>query len=224
MHTQAHNTHHAFLHNSKFFFKPLHYNSKTLTARSWWIFSNCNKMADKNLTQFKTNVSEIKHTDDIHVTKHDTLCRVRGQTIKFANSPPCACLDKSLSMVWWRWPISVSQLCCWSMAISFWVAYVTVCVFRCAPARMSELELEQRTNIKFLVKLGKSGNNIRQTSVQVYGDNAMKKTGVYKWVKLFLREEKVSLTKRDQNGQQQTELKKWLQKFVKLCVKIIGWL
>jgi len=28
-------------------------------------------------------------------------------------------------------------------------------VFRCAAARMSELELEQRTNIKFLVKLGK---------------------------------------------------------------------
>ena len=31
-------------------------------------------------------------------------------------------------------------------------------VFCCAAARMLELELEQRTNIKFLVKLGKSGN------------------------------------------------------------------
>jgi hypothetical protein len=29
--------------------------------------------------------------------------------------------------------------------------------------------------------------------------------------------------KRDQDGQQQAELKKTLQKFVKLCVKIIGW-
>jgi len=37
----------------------------------------------------------------------------------------------------------------------------------------------------------------------------MKKTAVYKWV--FLREEKVSLTKRDQDGQQRTELKKTLQ-------------
>ena len=37
-------------------------------------------------------------------------------------------------------------------------------------------------------------------------------------------EEKVSLTKRDQEGQQQAELKKTLQKFVKLCVKIVGWL
>ena len=44
--------------------------------------------------------------------------------------------------------------------------------------------------------------------VQVYGDSAMKKTAAYKWVKLYLREEKVSLTKRDQDGQQQTELQK----------------
>jgi len=50
---------------------------------------------------------------------------------------------------------------------------------------MSELELEQRTNIKFLVKLGRSGNEIREMLVQVYGDNTMKKTAVYKWVKSF---------------------------------------
>ena len=99
--------------------------------------------------------------------------------------------------------------------------YYCLRVFWCAAARMSELELEQQTNIKFLVKLGKSGNEIRETLVQVYGDNSMKKTAVYKRVKLFLREEKVSLTKRDQDGQQQAELKKTLQKFVKLCVKII---
>jgi len=56
--------------------------------------------------------------------------------------------------------------------------------------------------------------------VQVY--NAVKKTAVYKWVKLFLREQKVSLSKRDQDGQQQAELKKTLQTSVKLCVKIFG--
>ena len=44
---------------------------------------------------------------------------------------------------------------------------------------MSELELEHRTNIKFLVKLGKSGNEIREMSVQVYGDNVMRKIAVY---------------------------------------------
>jgi cytochrome c-type biogenesis protein CcmH/NrfF len=39
--------------------------------------------------------------------------------------------------------------------------------------------------IKFLVKLGKSGNEIREMLVQVYGDNAMKETAVYKWAKRF---------------------------------------
>jgi len=58
--------------------------------------------------------------------------------------------------------------------------------------------------------------------VKVYRDNAMKKTALYKWVKLFLRQVKVSLTKRDQDDQQQAELKKTLQKFVKFCVKIVG--
>ena len=87
---------------------------------------------------------------------------------------------------------------------------------------MSELELEQRTNIKFVVKLGKSENEIREMLVQVYRDNAMKKTAVYKWVKRFLREEQVSLTKKDRDGRQQAELKKTLQKFIKLCMKIVG--
>ena len=41
-----------------------------------------------------------------------------------------AALNKRLSMVWWRWHISVSQLC-WSMAVSFWVASITVCVLVC---------------------------------------------------------------------------------------------
>jgi len=50
---------------------------------------------------------------------------------------------------------------------------------------MSELELEQRTNIKFLVKFETIGNEIREMLVQVYGDNAMKITAVYKWVKRF---------------------------------------
>ena len=83
------------------------------------------------------------------------------------------------------------------------------------------LELEQRMHIKFLVKLGKSGNEKRDILVQVYGDNVMKKKAIYKWVKLFLREEKVALTKREQDGQKQGELKKTLQKFVNLYVKIV---
>ena len=42
------------------------------------------------------------------------------------------------------------------------------------------LELEQRTNIKFLAELGKSGNEIREILVQVYEDNGMKAIAVYK--------------------------------------------
>ena len=53
--------------------------------------------------------------------------------------------------------------------------YYCLRVFWCATVRMSELDLEQRTNIKFLVKLGKSGNEIREILVQVYRDNAIRK-------------------------------------------------
>jgi hypothetical protein len=48
--------------------------------------------------------------------------------------------------------------------------YYCLSVFWCAVARMSELELVHRTNIKFLVKLDKSGSEIRELLVQVYGD------------------------------------------------------
>ena len=48
-------------------------------------------------------------------------------------------------------------------------------MFWCAAGGMWELEFEQRTNIKFLVKLGKGGNEIREMLVQVYGVNVMKK-------------------------------------------------
>ena len=69
----------------------------------------------------------------------------------------------------------------------------------CAVTRMLELELEQQTNVKFLVTLGKSGNKIREMLVQVYGDNAMKKTAVYKWVKRF-SEGRESVTDEERSG------------------------
>ena len=87
-----------------------------------------------------------------------------------------------------------------SLFLSGIYEYYCLRAFWCAAARMSELELEQRTNNKFLVKLGKSGNEIREILVQVYGDNALKKTTVHKWVKRFCEEREVSLTKRDQDG------------------------
>jgi len=54
-------------------------------------------------------------------------------------------------------------------------------------------------NIEFLVKRGKSGNEIREMLVQVYGDNAMKKTAVYKWVKRF-SERRESVTDKERSG------------------------
>jgi len=72
-------------------------------------------------------------------------------------------------------------------------------MFGCAAAGMSELELEQRMNIKSLGKLGKSGNEIRDMLVQVYRDNAMKKTRVYKWVKHF-SDGRESVTDEERSG------------------------
>jgi len=44
---------------------------------------------------------------------------------------------------------------------------------------------EQRTNIKFLVKLSKNGQEILQMLEMVYGESAMKRRTVYKWVDRF---------------------------------------
>jgi transposase len=68
---------------------------------------------------------------------------------------------------------------------------------------MWELELEQRTNINFLVKLGKSGSEIREMLVQVYGDNVMKETVVYKWVTRFSKERE-SVPDEDRSGRPAT--------------------
>jgi predicted transposase YdaD len=66
--------------------------------------------------------------------------------------------------------------------------------------------------IKFLVKLGKSGHEIMEMLVRVYGDNAVKKTAVCSGWNVFLREEKVSPTERDHDGPLQAAEKKILQK------------
>ena len=44
---------------------------------------------------------------------------------------------------------------------------------------------EQRTNIRFLVKLGKNGQEILQMLEMMYGESAMKHRTVYKWVDRF---------------------------------------
>jgi transposase len=46
-------------------------------------------------------------------------------------------------------------------------------------------QLEQRINIKFLVKLGKSGPEICQMFQQAYGEDALKRSTVFKWVQHY---------------------------------------
>ena len=58
--------------------------------------------------------------------------------------------------------------------------------------------------------------------VQVYGDNAMKKTAVYNWVKRF-SEGRESVTEEERSGRpatSRTEVN--IANFVQLCVKIVG--
>jgi len=98
--------------------------------------------------------------------------------------------------------------------------YYCLRVFWCTAARMSELELEQLT-LNVLLNLERVETK-SEMLVQVYGDNVMKKTTVYKWAKHF-SEGRESVTDEERSGRPATSrLKKTLQKFVKLCVKIVG--
>ena len=57
---------------------------------------------------------------------------------------------------------------------------------------------------------------------KVYGDDAMKKTEVYKWVKRF-SEGRGSVTDEKSLGRSATSrTEEIMEKFVKLCVKIVG--
>ena len=133
---------------------------------------------------------------------------IRGRTIKFTNSPTCACHGSTGQKLWYSLMttyqcfIAVLLLIYGSQFLS--CIYYCLHVFWCAAMRMLELELrEQQMNIKFLVKLGKSGNEIRDMLVQVYGDSAMKKTAVYKWVKRF-SEGRESVTDEEISGRSAT--------------------
>ena len=58
--------------------------------------------------------------------------------------------------------------------------------------------------------------------VQVYGDSAMKKTSVYKWMKRF-SEGRESVTAEESSGRPATSrTEENIANFVKFCVKIVG--
>ena len=58
--------------------------------------------------------------------------------------------------------------------------------------------------------------------VQVYGDSAMKKTAVYKWVKRFSKGRE-SVIEEESSGRPATNrTEENIANFVKFCVKIVG--
>jgi len=99
----------------------------------------------------------IKLTCDNYVTVIIWYFSICGWTIKFSNSPPCACHGSTGLMTLTHQRFTAALLLIYGSLFLSGI-YCCLCVFWCAPARMSELKLEQRMNIKFLVKLGKSGN------------------------------------------------------------------
>jgi transposase len=62
---------------------------------------------------------------------------------------------------------------------------VFVNAFFCAVEMERGVLTEQRNNIKFLVKLGRSGREILEMLETVYGECAMNRRTVYKWVDRF---------------------------------------
>jgi transposase len=54
-------------------------------------------------------------------------------------------------------------------------------------------QLEQRINIKFLVKLSKSRPEICQMLQQAYGEDALKRSTVFKWVQHYQKGQKDSM-------------------------------
>jgi len=81
----------------------------------------------------------------------------RGRWIKFANSPPCACHGSTGQKPYYGLMAFTHHHFTAVLLLliygSLFLSGICYClrVFWCVAARMSELELEQRTNIKFLV-------------------------------------------------------------------------
>jgi hypothetical protein len=81
-----------------------------------------------------------------------------GLTIKFTNSPPCACHGSNgqkpqyglMTLAYQRFTVVLLLIygSLFLSGVSYWLS-----VFWCAVTRMSQLELEQWMNIKFLVNL-----------------------------------------------------------------------
>jgi hypothetical protein len=78
-------------------------------------------------------------------------------------------------------------------------AVVSASIIVCDPfSAVVEMEIDQQLeywiNIKFLVKLGKSGSEICQMLQQAYGEDALKWNTVFKWVQYYWEGQKIPRT------------------------------
>jgi hypothetical protein len=106
-------------------------------------------------------------------------------------------------------------------SLSEWHLLLSECILVCCRKNVGA-QVRPMYKQKILIKLGMIGSEIREMLVQVYVDNAMKKTAFYKWVTSF-SEGKESVTDEERSGQPATSRNEVSQmKLVKLCVKIIG--
>ena len=104
---------------------------------------------------------QIGHPEKLSILQFQhSLCYFsryrRGRWKKFANSPPCACHGSTGQKPYYGlMALTLHHFTAVLLLIygSLFLSGICYClrVFWCAAARMSELELEQRTNIKFLV-------------------------------------------------------------------------
>ena len=100
---------------------------------------------------FIGNTSTSTWKCDMPHTPKPEHCPIRGWTIKFANSPPCACHGSTgqnplygFMTLTYQHFTAVLFLIYSSLFLSG--IYYCLRVFWCAATRMSELDLEQRTN------------------------------------------------------------------------------
>jgi hypothetical protein len=51
--------------------------------------------------------------------------------------------------------------------------------------KMSDENLEQRINVKFCIRIGKSASRTLALLIMAYGEYVMKKSSVFEWHRLF---------------------------------------
>jgi hypothetical protein len=118
-----------------------------------------NTYGRKSVQQTMFPISSQQNLKDttVSVKSHNTSTKLgnkRGWTIKFTNLPPCARRGSIEKKPWYGlMTLTYQRFTAVLLLIygSLFVSGIYYClrVFRCAIARVSELELEQRMNIKW---------------------------------------------------------------------------